>query len=91
MVSGVLCFQSGWVRRGGASAALRRLVDDARKQHTEQDAQRQAKEREAQRISHENSPPSTDDVVALVAKHYDVSESAARHWLAEMFGIQQAA
>ena len=32
-------------QRGGASAALRRLVDDARKQHTEQDAQRHAKER----------------------------------------------
>lgn len=55
------------------------------------EAKRQAKEREAQRIARENSPPSADDVVALVAKHYDVSESAARHWLSEMFGIQQAA
>lgn len=32
-------------QRGGASAALRRLVESARKQHTEHDAQRQAKER----------------------------------------------
>jgi uncharacterized protein len=32
-------------QRGGASAALRRLVDEARKTYAEQDAQRQAKER----------------------------------------------
>ncbi|MEZ5707067.1 MAG: DUF2239 family protein [Burkholderiaceae bacterium] len=32
-------------QRGGASAALRRLVDEARKTHAEQDAQRHAKER----------------------------------------------
>ena len=32
-------------QRGGASAALRRLVDEARKTHAEQDAHRQAKER----------------------------------------------
>jgi hypothetical protein len=32
-------------QRGGASAALRRLVEEARKTHAEQDAQRQAKER----------------------------------------------
>lgn len=32
-------------QRGGASAALRRLVEDARKTHAEHDAQRQAKER----------------------------------------------
>lgn len=76
-------------------AAERRAAEEkeraAREEAARVEAKRQAKEREAQRISHENSPPSTDDVVALVAKHYDVSESAARHWLAEMFGIQQAA
>jgi hypothetical protein len=32
-------------QRGGASAALRRLVEEARKTHAEHDAQRQAKER----------------------------------------------
>ena len=32
-------------QRGGASAALRRLVEDARKTYAEQDVQRQAKER----------------------------------------------
>ena len=32
-------------QRGGASAALRRLVEEARKTHAEQDAQRHAKER----------------------------------------------
>ncbi len=32
-------------QRGGASAALRRLVEDARKTYAEQDLQRQAKER----------------------------------------------
>ncbi|QCB48165.1 DUF2239 family protein [Hydrogenophaga sp. PAMC20947] len=32
-------------QRGGASAALRRLVEDARRTYAEQDAQRQAKER----------------------------------------------
>lgn len=32
-------------QRGGASAALRRLVEEARKTHAEQDTQRQAKER----------------------------------------------
>ncbi|MEX1167008.1 MAG: DUF2239 family protein [Hydrogenophaga sp.] len=32
-------------QRGGASAALRRLVESARKQHSEYDAQRQAQER----------------------------------------------
>lgn len=76
-------------------AAERRAAEEkeraAREEAARVEAKRQAKEREAQRISRENSPPSTDDVVALVAKHYDVSESAARHWLAEMFGIQQAA
>lgn len=76
-------------------AAERRAAEEkeraAREEAARVEAKRQAKEREAQRISHENSPPSTDEVVALVAKHYDVSESAARHWLSEMFGIQQAA
>ncbi len=76
-------------------AAERRAAEEkeraAREEAARVEAKRQAKEREAQRISHENSPPSTDDVVALVAKHYDVSEPAARHWLSEMFGIQQAA
>jgi len=80
---------------GERIAAERRAAEEkeraAREEAARVEAKRQAKEREAQRISHENSPPSTDDVVALVAKHYDVSESAARHWLAEMFGIQQAA
>lgn len=33
------------LQRGGASAALRRLVEEARKAHSEYDAQRQAKER----------------------------------------------
>lgn len=33
------------LQRGGASAALRRLVDEARKTHAELDAQRQSKER----------------------------------------------
>jgi hypothetical protein len=32
-------------QRGGASAALRRLVDEARRQHADADAQRQARER----------------------------------------------
>jgi len=76
-------------------AAERRAAEEkeraAREEAARVEAKRQAKEREAQRISHENSPPSTDEVVALVAKHYDVSEPAARHWLSEMFGIQQAA
>lgn len=80
---------------GERIAAERRAAEEkeraAREEAARVEAKRQAKEREAQRISHENSPPSTDDVVALVAKHYDVSESAARHWLSEMFGIQQAA
>ena len=80
---------------GERIAAERRAAEEkeraAREEAARVEAKRQAKEREAQRISRENSPPSTDDVVALVAKHYDVSESAARHWLAEMFGIQQAA
>ena len=76
-------------------AAERRAAEEkeraAREEAARVEAKRQAKEREAQRISRENSPPSADDVVALVAKHYDVSEPAARHWLSEMFGIQQAA
>ena len=80
---------------GERIAAERRAAEEkeraAREEAARVEAKRQAKEREAQRISHENSPPSTDDVVALVAKHYDVSEPAARHWLSEMFGIQQAA
>ena len=80
---------------GERIAAERRAAEEkeraAREEAARVEAKRQAKEREAQRISRENSPPSADDVVALVAKHYDVSESAARHWLAEMFGIQQAA
>lgn len=33
------------LQRGGASAALRRLVEEARKRHAEHDAQRQSKER----------------------------------------------
>jgi len=80
---------------GERIAAERRAAEEkeraAREEAARVEAKRQAKEREAQRISRENSPPSTDDVVALVAKHYDVSEPAARHWLSEMFGIQQAA
>ena len=80
---------------GERIAAERRAAEEkeraAREEAARVEAKRQAKEREAQRISRENSPPSADDVVALVAKHYDVSESAARHWLSEMFGIQQAA
>lgn len=76
-------------------AADRRAAEEkeraAREEAARVEAKRQAKEREAQRISRENSPPSTDDVVALVAKHYDVSEPSARYWLSEMFGIQQAA
>ena len=80
---------------GERIAAERRAAEEkeraAREEAARVEAKRQAKEREAQRISRENSPPSADDVVALVAKHYDVSEPAARHWLSEMFGIQQAA
>jgi hypothetical protein len=76
-------------------AAERRAAEEkeraAREEAARVEAKRQAKEREAQRIARESNPPNSDDVVALVAKHYDVSESAARHWLAEMFGIQQAA
>ena len=76
-------------------AAERRAAEEkeraAREEAARVEAKRQAKEREAQRIARESNPPNADDVVALVAKHYDVSESAARHWLAEMFGIQQAA
>jgi len=76
-------------------AAERRAAEEkeraAREEAARVEAKRQAKEREVQRIARESNPPNSDDVVALVAKHYDVSESAARHWLAEMFGIQQAA
>lgn len=76
-------------------AAERRAAEEkdraAREEAARVEAKRQAKEREAQRIARESNPPNADGVVALVAKHYDVSESAARHWLAEMFGIQQAA
>lgn len=76
-------------------AAERRAVEEkeraAREEAARVEAKRQAKEREAQRIARESTPPNVDDVVALVAQHYDVSESAARNWLAEMFGIQQAA
>lgn len=76
-------------------AAERRAAEEkeraAREEAARVEAKRLAKEREAQRIARESTPPNADDVVALVAKHYDVSESAARNWLAEMFGIQQAA
>jgi hypothetical protein len=76
-------------------AAERRAAEEkeraAREEAARVEAKRQAKDREVQRIARESNPPNSDDVVALVAKHYDVSESAARHWLAEMFGIQQAA
>lgn len=76
-------------------AAERRAVEEkeraAREEAARVEAKRQANEREAQRIARESTPPNADDVVALVAQHYDVSESGARNWLAEMFGIQRAA
>lgn len=76
-------------------AAERRAVEEkeraAREEAARVEAKRQAKEREAQRIARENSPPSAGYVIALVAQHCDVSESTARNWLAEMFGVQQAA
>ena len=55
------------------------------------EAERQAKEREAQRIARDNSPPSAEDVVYLVASTYGVSEQAALRWLSGMFGLKQAA
>ena len=55
------------------------------------EAERQAKERESQRIARENSPPSAEDVVSMVASTYGVSEQAALRWLSGMFGLKQAA
>lgn len=71
--------------------AIRKQQEAAAAEAERVEAKRQAKEREAQRIARENSPPSAGYVIALVAQHCDVSESTARNWLAEMFGVQQAA
>ena len=76
-------------------AAERRAAEEkaqaARKEADRIEAERQAKEREAQRIARENAPPESDDVVALVASAYGISEQAALRWLTSMFGIKQAA
>lgn len=76
-------------------AAERRAAEEReraeRKERVRIEMERIAKH-EAERLqARENTPPSAEEVVALVAKHYDVSEPAARYWLSEMFGIQQAA
>lgn len=55
------------------------------------ESKRLAEERERQRTARENSPPSAEDVVSLVAGAYDISEQAALRWLSGMFGLKQAA
>lgn len=80
---------------GERIAAERRAVEEKeraeRQERVRIEMERIAKH-EAERLqAHENTPPSAEEVVALVADHYDVSEQAALRWLSSMFGLKQAA
>ena len=82
------------IERERAEADRKAAEEKARAEREEAaraESKRLAEERERQRAARENSPPSAEDVVSLVAGAYDISEQAALRWLSGMFGLKQAA